>query len=74
MSPSERLDTSVGYGELIRGNANFRYLWIGQIISLLGDWFNLIASASLIAMLTRSGFAIGSLGNDLRYFCGCNET
>ena len=54
-------DTPVGYGELIRGNANFRYLWIGQIISLLGDWFNLIASASLIAMLTRSGFAIGSL-------------
>ncbi len=58
---ASRSDTSMGYGELVRGNANFRYLWIGQIISLLGDWFNLIASASLIAMLTRSGFAIGSL-------------
>jgi MFS family permease len=51
----------IGYGELIRGNRNFRYLWFGQIISLLGDWFNLIASASLVAMLTQSGFAVGGL-------------
>ena len=51
----------LGYRELIRGNANFRFLWCGQIISLLGDWFNLIASASLIASLTQSGLAIGSL-------------
>jgi MFS family permease len=50
-----------GYRELVRGNANFRKLWIGQIISLLGDWFNLIASASLVALLTESGFAVGSL-------------
>jgi len=50
-----------GYGALVRNNPNFRKLWIGQIISLLGDWFNLIASASLIAMLTESGFAVGSL-------------
>jgi MFS family permease len=52
---------SIGYGELIRGNRNFRYLWLGQIVSLLGDWFNLIASASLIAILTQSGFAVGGL-------------
>ena len=51
----------VGYGQLVRENRNFRYLWFGQIISLLGDWFNLIASASLIALLTESGFAIGGL-------------
>ena len=52
---------SIGYRELIRGNRNFRLLWFGQIISLLGDWFNFVASASLIAILTQSGFAIGSL-------------
>lgn len=51
----------LGYGQLVRENRNFRYLWFGQIISLLGDWFNLIASASLIALLTESGFAIGGL-------------
>ena len=53
--------TPMGYGELIRSNGNFRLLWFGQIISLLGDWFNLIASASLIALLTQSGFAVGGL-------------
>jgi MFS family permease len=51
----------VGYLELVRTNASFRYLWFGQIISLLGDWFNLIASASLIAVLTESGLAVGGL-------------
>jgi MFS family permease len=51
----------IGYVQLIRRNANFRNLWFGQIISLLGDWFNLIASASLIGMLTKSGTAVGAL-------------
>jgi MFS family permease len=52
---------TVGYVELARENHNFRYLWFGQIISLLGDWFNLIASASLIGLLTESGLAVGGL-------------
>ena len=52
---------SIGYRALIRGNRNFRLLWLGQIISLLGDWFNFVASASLIAILTQSGFTVGSL-------------
>lgn len=52
---------SSGYLQLIRGNRSFRYLWAGQVISLTGDWFNLIASAALIATLTQSGSAIGGL-------------
>ena len=51
----------VGYFELVRTNRNFRSLWTGQVVSLLGDWFNLIASAALISHLTRSGLAVGSL-------------
>ncbi len=51
----------VGYFELIFGNRNFRYLWTGQVASLLGDWFNLIASVILVDELTGSGFAIGIL-------------
>ena len=51
----------VGYFELILQNANFRWLWGGQVVSLLGDWFNLIASAILIAELTDSGLALGVL-------------
>jgi len=53
--------TTISYGALIRGNVNFRYLWSGQIVSLLGDWFNLIASATLVAELTQSGVAVGGL-------------
>lgn len=53
--------TSVGYGQLLRENKNFRWLWGGQVVSLLGDWFNLIASAALLAQLTESGLAIGGL-------------
>ena len=52
---------TVSYSALVGGNANFRFLWFGQIISLLGDWFNLIASAALIAKLSQSGFAVGGL-------------
>lgn len=52
---------TVGYVALVRGNRAFRQLWFGQIISLLGDWFNLIAAASLVAELTQSGLAVGGL-------------
>jgi MFS family permease len=52
---------SVSYIDLIRNNTRFRHLWFGQIVSLLGDWFNLIASAALIAHLTESGAAVGGL-------------
>lgn len=58
MSSTEK---KIGYIELVRTNANFRNLWLGQIVSLLGDWFNLIASATLIAQLTGSGVAVGML-------------
>jgi len=51
----------VGYLELLKSNRNYRYLWLGQVVSLLGDWFNLIASATLIATLTQSGLAVSSL-------------
>ncbi len=50
-----------GYLALVKCNPQFRNLWFGQIISLLGDWFNLIASAALISQLTGSGLAIGGL-------------
>lgn len=51
----------VGYLALVLRNKNYRSLWIGEIISLFGDWFNLIASAALIAKLTSSGLAVGGL-------------
>lgn len=62
MSAASALQSnSVGYIALVRQNKKFRLLWLGQIVSLLGDWFDLIASASLIAILTQSGAAVGGL-------------
>lgn len=60
-SPGHDSPRPAGYLELIRGNRNFRQLWYGQITSLFGDWFNLIASAALVGQLTGSGMAIGGL-------------
>ncbi len=49
------------YVILVRHNRNYRYLWLSQVVSLMGDWFTLIASASLVANLSGSGLAIGGL-------------
>ena len=46
---------------LLRKNPNYRFLWLGNVVSLLGDWFNLLASADLISELTNSGVAISYL-------------
>ncbi len=51
----------VGYLELIRRNANYRKIWFGEVVSLFGDWFDLIASAALVGKLTQSGLAVGGL-------------
>ncbi|MXX26223.1 MAG: MFS transporter [Caldilineaceae bacterium SB0668_bin_21] len=61
MTANTTTETAVSYSDLLRHNRNFRYLWFGQIVSLLGDWFNLVASAALVGMLTQSGLAVGSL-------------
>ncbi len=51
----------VGYWALLRGNRSFRLLWLAQAVSLLGDWFALVATATLIAHLTGSAMAVGGL-------------
>ncbi len=49
------------YINLLGRNHNYRNLWLAKMISYLGDWFNLLASATLIASLTGSGTAISYL-------------
>ncbi|HEX5706524.1 MAG TPA: MFS transporter [Pyrinomonadaceae bacterium] len=49
----------VGYVELLRRNRDFRQLWLGQVVSQLGDWFNTIAVYTLVMRLTGSGRAVG---------------
>jgi MFS family permease len=50
-----------GYLELLRSNRNFRQLWLGQVVSQLGDWFDTIALYTLLFKLTGSSRAIGLL-------------
>lgn len=50
---------AAGYMELLRSNRDFRQLWLGQVVSQLGDWFNTIALFTLVLRLTGSGRAVG---------------
>ena len=49
----------VGYLELLQNNPNFRQIWLGQVVSQMGDWFNTIALYSIVLTLTGSGRAVG---------------
>lgn len=52
---------SVGYIDLLRRNRNFRQLWLGQVVSQMGDWFDTIALYTIILKLTGSGRYVGLL-------------
>lgn len=43
---------------LLRRNPHLRNLWLGQVVSQLGDWFNAIALYSLLYELTGSATSI----------------
>jgi predicted MFS family arabinose efflux permease len=51
----------VGYIELLRNNRAFRQLWLGQVVSQMGDWFDTIALYTIILNLTGSGRDVGLL-------------
>ncbi|HST51533.1 MAG TPA: MFS transporter [Pyrinomonadaceae bacterium] len=43
------------YRRLLAGNADFRRLWIGQVVSEVGDWLNNIAVLALAIQLAGEG-------------------
>jgi len=49
----------VSFYQLLHTNRNFRRIWIGEVASWLGDWFNAIAIYTLVQKLTTSPFALG---------------
>jgi MFS family permease len=57
----ENLSTPVGYIDLLRRNRSFRQLWLGQVVSQMGDWFDTIALYTIILKLTGSGRNVGLL-------------
>src|SRR5690349_10866984 len=46
---------------LLRRNPDLKFLWWGQIVSQLGDWFNAIALYSLLYELTGSATSVAVL-------------
>ena len=46
------------YRALLSENRNYRLLWLGQIVSQLGDWFNSVALYALLLELTGSATSV----------------
>src|SRR5690349_2809312 len=46
------------YSQLLRGNRNFRLLWMAQMVSEIGDWLYAVAIYSLILEVTGSAQAV----------------
>ena len=46
--------SSITYMQLLRGNRSFRRLWVGQVISELGSWFNFIAVLGLVRVVSQA--------------------
>jgi MFS family permease len=49
------------YLTLLKQRPQFRYLWLAALVSMMGDWFNTIASVILVNRYTDSGVAVGAL-------------
>src|SRR5829696_6692511 len=60
-SVAQTMATQVGYIDLLRRNRSFRQLWLGQVVSQMGDWFDTIALYTIILKLTGSGRDVGLL-------------
>jgi MFS family permease len=50
-----------GFVRLLRENRNYRYTWMGQIVSEIGDHFNTVAVFSLALHNTGSGLVVSGL-------------
>lgn len=50
-----------GFGSLLRRNRNYRFTWLGQIVSEVGDHFNNVAVLSLAIDMTHSGGVIAAV-------------
>jgi MFS family permease len=49
------------YGQLLKGNRNFRNLLLGQVISELGNWFNFIAGLGLVRLVSDASPAAAGI-------------
>src|SRR3954471_2892277 len=58
-NPKKRVPSpSVSYSELLGKNRGFRFLWLGQVVSQMGDWFDTIAVYTIALQLTGSSRSV----------------
>ena len=50
-----------GFSTLLRQNRNYRYTWIGQVVSEIGDHFNNVAVFALALETTKSGLVVSGI-------------
>jgi MFS family permease len=58
-TPPAKVPLHLRYFALLRANANFRRLWLAQLISEIGDWFYSLAIYDFLLQTTNSGKAVG---------------
>src|SRR5438477_2496638 len=46
---------------VLKTNRNYRFTWMGQVVSEIGDHFNNIAVFSLVLASTRSGLVVSGV-------------
>jgi MFS family permease len=51
----------IGFTALLRQNRNYRFMWLGQVVSEIGDHFNNIAVFSLALDHTKSGLVVSGV-------------
>ena len=56
-----RRASTTTFPRLLRHNRNYRYTWLGQIVSEIGDHFNTIAVFSLVLERTGSGLVVSGI-------------
>ncbi len=55
---AQRAAMHLRYFALLRDNREFRFLWMAQLVSELGDWFYSLAIYDLLLKMTGSGQAV----------------
>ncbi|MBK7931427.1 MAG: MFS transporter [Bryobacterales bacterium] len=51
---------NVSYWQLVRGNRNFRLLWLAQIVSEIGDWLYAVVLYDMLLQSTGKASAVAT--------------
>lgn len=52
------MSNQIGYLQILHRNKNYRKLWVGSVVSQIGDWFSYVAVLGMVWQLTESGMVL----------------